>query len=217
MKKPICMMYEGIKDNEKRIIIDTLVKASKIYDRKLMNLGRKPRLNSHEENIDTDMIIARSKRVVQLGAYGPRYDAEDIWYQISNSEKMKRNPFLAVFFTTKDITVKMGGRYLNFCYGYTAGNVVIISLTRIRGLEEPYKKLMIEGLIMHEIGHAFGLCLGGRSNTENNFGIHCTNPGCVMNQGLSEKELIYIFKEAFKDYHRCYCPQCMEQAKLVYN
>ena len=211
----LCLIYDsGVTNNEKMIIVNTLAKAAKIFgNRKFINLGKDPMLNGNKR-ISADMIVARSTRV-KIGQYGAQYDAGDIWQQVFDCPKQQKSHFYCLFVTSKDITVKLSQKYLNFCFGYTLGNIAIISTARTKDLSDGDRNVMLTGLIMHELGHAFGLAMGGRSNSENNLGVHCTNPNCVMNQGLIRKDLINNFRRAFKK--GCYCEQCWEQARLTFD
>lgn len=76
----------------------------------------------------------------------------------------------------------------NYCLGATTNyygkNIVIISQKRI----EYFDHLIIS--TTHELGHVFGAASKNRKNTEENLGIHCTNPNCVMQQKINLNESI---------------------------
>ena len=69
--------------------------------------------------------------------------------------------------------------------------------------------------MFHELGHVFGMAADlHRSNTEENFGNHCTNPGCIMRQGVNIDQWLHNAHMA-RRYGRIYCPQCMADANIT--
>jgi len=94
------------------------------------------------------------------------------------------------------------GRY-NFIFGQAQlpGKVSVISLARFaetgRDLQPPEKNLFtrrLTGLVLHELGHTFGLA-------------HCHNAKCVMRFANSMIELDN------QSIH--YCPECLERLRWV--
>ena len=87
---------------------------------------------------------------------------------------------------------------------------------RYRGIDDPFDRMMaIRMVVQHELGHVFGMAADeNRSNTEDNLGIHCTNPGCVMRQGLSVGEWLRHARESYGA-GMIYCPQCLADAAKV--
>ena len=87
-----------------------------------------------------------------------------------------------------------------------------ISTSRFHGLKDRKKYECIKTMIMHELGHAFGLIRNGRTrNVENSLGPHCTNR-CTMRQGLSlPDDWIKMSQDRLK--HGALCGTCETDLK----
>jgi predicted Zn-dependent protease len=124
-------------------------------------------------------------------------------------EPWQANPHIDVMITSWDLTAFDGGQQMNFVFGEARGRVTVQSLARFRGLLRTDRYLAVKGVIHHELGHIYGMAANlGRSNTVYSIGPHCTNPGCIMQQGLSVGEWVAHAKESYSR-GQIYCPQCM--------
>ena len=94
-----------------------------------------------------------------------------------------------------------------WCFALSKRRTTVQSVHRFRGLSEKDESLCIRRTLKHELGHIYG-CPANirRSNTVENMGTHCTNPGCVMRQVSSVSSLIYAAKN--ENPYNCFCPQC---------
>ena len=209
--RPLYLIYDSKVSQFERMVAEKTIKEAAVIfnNRKWYDLGDEPVLNNTKAPAD---VFVNHAEIVRINKYGPQRDAFEIWQEINRCRRMRMEPFVCVFITSQDLTVEMSDRYLNYCFGYTFGNITIISTARIKDMKQKDEAIMIEGLIMHELGHIFYLTSGNREHTERKLGLHCTNPGCVMKQGLTREELYRNFKEA-KAMHRYYCPECARQAK----
>ena len=203
--RPIYLIYDsGITESERKIATETVREAARIYGhRNCFIAGTRPILGTRRVSIDA--IVDEAESGIDKG-YGVQKDVYDLWESIETCKMMREAPFICVFITSRDITVQD----LNFCFGYTRGTITVNSVARFRCLRKEDEALMIWGIIMHELGHVFGLATGGRAHTEENLGPHCTNYGCTMNQGLTLQKMYTVFRKA-AEMRRCYCPECANQ------
>ncbi len=74
----------------------------------------------------------------------------------------------------------------DFIIGYGAASEnAVLSVHRFRILPQRQQHECIKTLVMHELGHVFGLLPESRTrNVEESIGKHCTNI-CIMRQGLN--------------------------------
>lgn len=209
--KPIFLMYDnGVDQLERKAADEAVKKAAKIFqNRPAFTLGNLVKVDGYEIPIDS---LVQNSPILRQTAYGNQIDVDGVHSAVFNSKLHKNSPFIGVVLTSKDLTAKFGRNYLNFCFGYTFGDVTIQSVARFRDMSDKNRETMIEGVILHELGHVFNLAGDrSRSHTEYNLGMHCTNLGCVMNQGLTREAMLEHFRMA-KKMGRIYCPQCMLEA-----
>ena len=175
-------------------------------NRQFEYLGNKLILNKKEINLDKIVDKATTKRKT---GYGAQKDAWDIHYSLMNSQWHWDNPGIVIFLTSQDITVKMNGRHLGSCFGFTLGDCIIISVKRFNSLKRRDREILIKGTILHELGHVFHVTGNGqRPNTKKISGWHCTNHGCVMQQATTRSEFLAVFKSAQLT-TTPYCADCM--------
>lgn len=121
-------------------------------------------------------------------------------------------PHIDVFFTSEDLTARDRGRYLNYCFGLAdvVAGISVQSVARFRHLSVHERKLCIERVFRHEIGHLLGMASSGRANTEENLGSHCLNLGCTMRQGLNINQWL---RHSLEENRYCskFCPQCLTE------
>ena len=212
--RPIFLLYdEGVSQVERDAAISAIQEVRGIFqNRNLFVLGSK--IKVEDFNLSLELLV-QGAPVVRRTTYGDQIDAERIHSAIYESSLHKKEPFIGIVLVSKDLTVSIKGQNLNFCFGYTFGDVTVQSVARFRDMPLDDRLTMIKGVIQHELGHVFNLAgTMLRSNTEYNLGMHCTNPGCVMNQGLTRDALLRNFKLA-KRMGRVYCPQCLEDAAEI--
>lgn len=206
--RPILLLTDsGITEEERTTAVKAIEKVAAIFQRDCYVLDG-------EGSSTADSIVIKAKEI-RSSTYGPQLDVYSIVRQVLSSERHRKYPWIEVFLTSFDLTALCNGHYLNFCFGVTAGDVTVQSVARFRGLSETEHKIMLEGVIQHELGHIFGLASDlKRPHVRYKLGMHCTNYGCVMNQGMSLNELLDVFKAA-KMMGRIYCPECLREAKRV--
>lgn len=214
MRKPIYLIYsEEVERNEVRVAVNTLTEGAKLYHgRSFINLG--DRVGICEPHLGLDELISKVE-IVKVSDYGGQMDALQLWELLYASKWRLAQPGIVVCLVSQDLTARIGGKSLNFCFGYTRGDVTIQSVARLRDLNGEDGATMLGGLIMHELGHVFSIAGDpNRGHTEYLLGMHCTNFGCVMQQGLTREELLKKFVGA-KKLHRFYCSDCMRDIKRI--
>ena len=130
-----------------------------------------------------DYFVNAGEIVKKNGPYGTQRNAGLMIGKIHQQlTKIGRH---VILITTTDITCRRRGEgYLNFCFGFANSGHVVISMARFGHLPINEQKLILAGLIMHELGHIYDLAAKpSRVFTEDNIGMHCTNKECVMQQG----------------------------------
>jgi len=68
-------------------------------------------------------------------------------------------------------------------------------------------------LIRHEFGHMFGAPSDGRTDTEQNLGLHCLNPLCVMQQKDTVDEAVRYAEQRARMNAGTYCGQCEQDIR----
>lgn len=171
--------------------------------------------------------FTKKGEIIRTTEYGVQRNAKQILK--AAEELLGVNNQHIVFITVDDITCECKEResgYLNFCFGLASeGNNAIVSVARFRDLPIYEQKDMLSGMIMHEIGHIFGVAMNPkRRKTEYNRGRHCTCDRCVMQQGNTlEKMRLNLLGAANnpKSYRnpcrKYYCRLCARDIKKTLN
>lgn len=211
---PIYVMYDsGITEFEEVAILRALQELSGMF----------PSLNivcygseawSSGEYSSADWYVQQTRRVVGTQG-GIQLDADHLVDLVANEPWQANDPHIDVVLTSHDLTAFDAGNQLNFVFGIADGRVTVQSLARYRGLSDFDRALSIKAVIWHELGHIFGMAANlRRSHTEYNLGPHCTNPGCIMRQGLSVETWAKHARDAY-EMQRVYCPECLVDASAV--
>ena len=170
--------------------------------------------------------FTRTGEIIRTTEYGVQRNAKQILE--AAEELLGVNNQHIVFITVDDITCECKEResgYLNFCFGLASEGNAIVSVARFRDLPIYEQKDMLSGMIMHEIGHIFGLAKNPkRRKTEENHGRHCTCDRCVMQQGNTlEKMRLNLLgainnpKEYRNPSRKYYCKLCARDIKKTLN
>jgi len=145
---------------------------------------------------------------------GHNYDLDRKQVHYRNMlEDISRSKFVAhtemesgkIFFLKEDLY----SDGLNWCFGgFTPAAVglgyVLISSARV---DDDFQA---RDIIRHELGHMFGAPSGGRKNTYDSLGLHCSNNLCVMQQKLSVPESIRYAHIRRKTRAPAYCRDCIK-------
>lgn len=212
MSLPINVMFDsGVDRFEEKAIIEGLVGAVFYFPSLSLRLyGSK--VWAKGDYGCADWYIGMARKMLRHGHM--QYDAGSL-LELLRNEPWQSEPHIDVFFTSKDLTMEYGGEYLNFCFGVASGRATIQSVARFRGLPDADRKLAIEAVVRHELGHIFGLAADlRRPHTVDNLGAHCTNPGCIMRQALTVDEWVRNARESAR-MGMIYCPECMKDAKKI--
>ena len=156
--------------------------------------------------------------------YGKQKDAKKILSQVRKTLGTEGQSYVVI--TTCDITHECASResgYLNFVFGLRSGDDAVISAARLLELPLEERKIVLGGVIMHEIGHIYGAAADpNRANTEENLGTHCTDPYCVMQQGATlgaMRENMLRVADAPKRFltrrRPCFCKLCRKDIRLT--
>lgn len=107
---------------------------------------------------------------------------------------------------------------VNFVTGLAiAGLGTVVSTHRFMGVSGMMQQLCIQTLVLHELGHVFGLIPSSRTlNVERNLGRHCTNV-CVMRQGLTVPSDCIGFTQDRLRTGNIFCTQCQFGLRQWFN
>lgn len=203
---PIYVMYDsGLDLVERSAVYSALKELDKLFpEREITLYGDAPFAEGAWSS--AAWYLQRAKGVTRNGTH--QLDASSL-LELLEQEPWNQTPHIDVLLTSYDLTAGN----LRFCFGIARGLNTVDSVYRYRTLPDADDRFScIQAVVWHELGHVFGLAPRGRTNTEDNLGSHCTNPGCVMQQGLDVNTWARHVKEA-KSMGRIYCPQCMEDLK----
>ena len=112
-----------------------------------------------------------------------------------------------IYITMKDLQVPK----MTVCFGLTRvkARISVNSMSRFEDLKDPKEAgLCIRRTMVHELGHMFGAPAPNRLiAAKEDFGKHCTNPGCVMCQTPNLKRLLAAAQKEFRNDH-LFCAMC---------
>ena len=117
----------------------------------------------------------------------------------------------ALYFTDRDLVLSTG----RWCFGAASlkKGASVQSLYRYRDLSMAERERCIRRTLRHELGHVLGMAGDpSRSNTEERYGCHCTNPGCSMRQTPALRDLLALSAEEEK-LADPFCAQCREEMR----
>lgn len=201
---PIFSCYDsGVEESEVKAIVDALKEFRRLFpERRIFNYGSKPWCKGDFSS--ADWYVKNAKELPSK-----QKDASDMALLLAKEPWQKTSPHIDVLFTSKDLSFDDN----NFVFGlaYPSLRVTVQSVARYRILSDEDKTLAIKAVVWHELGHILGCAHPGRVKTKYILGSHCTNPGCIMQQGLSVPVWLEHAKQA-KALHQIYCPLCMEEA-----
>ena len=202
---PIYVMYDsGLSAFEQKCVKEAMVDFKELFpERDIVLYGS--RAWSDGDYSSADWYVRNAKMKLRPGTF--QLDAASI-LSLMETEPWQETPHVDVFFTSKDLTAKG----LNFCFGMTRGRCTVQSVHRYRQLYPEDRKLAIKAVVLHELGHVFGLATGRQVNVEYRLGYHCTSFGCVMQQGMNLSEWVRHAREA-KRVGMIYCPYCMKDMR----
>ena len=105
----------------------------------------------------------------------------------------------------------------NFIIGQAMeGVLALISVNRFLSLDNDLQRECIKSVIIHEIGHMFGLPRQNRTDgtiTES-LGNHCTNI-CIMRQGLAiPKDFIFLTQDRLRN--GPFCENCLDELRQFF-
>ena len=198
---PIYVMYDsGLDVFERSCIEDSMREfVGEFPQRKVVMYGS--RAWSNGDYSSADWYVQKAAKLLRNRQL--QVNASSLLDLLMN-EPWQKNPHIDVLFTSCDL----GGLGLNFCFGMTSGRYTVQSVFRYRGLHVEDRKLAIKAVVWHELGHVLGCAANSRrGNTEYKLGRHCTNYGCVMQQGMNLGEWVQHARE-INYLGRIYCPQC---------
>ena len=121
--------------------------------------------------------------------YGPQLNTS---FMLQEAYKDKSDS-IRVIITKDDLYAH--NPLMNFVFGNagdTRMGVTVQSPIRMADKREELTPIHFERLkstVMHEVGHFMDLTYDKRKNSEENYGPHCTNPGCTMAQTLNVPEM----------------------------
>lgn len=214
---PVYVTFDsGIDALEERAILDGIA-ATMCFShmrRELRVFGAMPW--SEGDYSSADWYVKHTRKIYQCKIDGVQLDADHLLDLLSHEPWQESEPHIDVMFVSQDLTARNGDGWLNFVFGIANGRVTVQSVARYREIANLGDRMAaIKMVAQHELGHVFGMAGNkNRSNTEDNLGMHCTNPGCVMRQGLSVPEWVRHARESYRS-GIIYCPQCLADAAKV--
>lgn len=209
---PIYVMYDsGVDKFEEEAILAALKSLLQIQGLDITCYGSESW--SEGDYSSADWYIQHTNRI--QGNFGEvQLDANQLLELIVN-EPWQVDPHIDIMITSHDITTFDNGKQLNFVFGLAYQRATVQSIARFRSCPDSDRFIAIETVIWHELGHILGMAADlNRTNTEDNLGPHCTNPGCVMQQGLSVSEWVKHAREA-KQAQQIYCQQCFDDVFVL--
>lgn len=216
MKQLLFFVEKGLRPELKKVVKDVANDAGIVYHTNSIYAGSAPDGYSSSRFTNAGTIITQNE-------FGIQRDAGKMLGEIFRC--LSKNNRHVVFITVGDLTCKFRGEnYLTFCFGLASGGNVVISMARFNHLVIKEQKTILAGLIMHELGHLYGIASDpSRANTVDNLGMHCTNRHCVMQQGTTTELLRKNFNFLRVDnasmvndgdiMNKYYCPMCTEDIR----
>lgn len=214
-RKPVVLMYDSeLMQDEVSAIEYAWNQIRKVYPGRYYLNMKNRRLDSDKYGY-ADEFVRRAQRV-QCADGAIQLDSTDIARQMYYDRLQEDMPSICILFTARDLTYfdQKANQWLNFCFGTAIPewHMIVQSVFRFRKLDRWHKYWSLQALMWHELGHVFGLAHDlRRSNTEEKYGAHCTNPGCLMRQNVTVDTWAQNAELAFHN-GRVYCPQCALEA-----
>lgn len=119
----------------------------------------------------------------------------------------QRDAGAILYITTRDLSVPK----MTVCFGLTRvkARISVNSISRFADMKDPKEaELCIRRTMVHELGHMFGAPAPNRIiATKEDFGKHCTNPGCVMCQTPNLTKLLAAAKNEYRN-ENLFCVMC---------
>ena len=213
MTKPIYIMLEhGISDAQKQIVmqaINEMLSLANMKDRievKDFGVWRNNIWMAGNKLIpyqSVDWYVSEAYDQSKKQIYG-----NSIVMNLLNEPWQKGQPHYDILILKRDLYFNG----YNFALGYAATDKLAIS--SVFRIEQwlPYDKYMhsevFKTIVMHEIGHMFGLVNSRRPDVEENHGLHCKQPLCIMRQGTSLEPWIKYTNERLGS-GKPLCPNCL--------
>jgi len=211
MMLPLNVMWDrGVSQEDANSILEACVVFQRMFPGRKIRIVGNNKMYDWEEYSSADWFIMNGNLVNNPESL--QLDSISLLELIQNNPYLRRDPRIDVLFTSIDL-----GGGISWCFGRTSinGHCTVQSTARYQGLAPADKNLAIKAVMFHELGHVFGMAADPRrSNTEENFGNHCTNPGCIMRQGVNIGQWLDN-AHAARRYGRIYCPQCLTDAKRI--
>ena len=155
MTLPIYVMYDtGITHDEEISIAEALADLKKIFpERKIVNFGKAAWGNG--EYSSANWYVQKAMDIDKIKDEYSQLNADVLVNLMSNEPYQEATPHIDVMFTSRDLTSKIWD--LNFCFGMTRGRCTVQSVYRYRWLNAADKHLAIKAVVLHELGHVFGM------------------------------------------------------------
>lgn len=220
-RDPILVLWDGsINSNQEELIRATLnsLYDSIGFDKSYLHYLDDDWLEKHFKigSVDCFEVNGLEKKVVSSIDLPRNQVYFEKFYSLeaSDSIRITQKPG-EVIFTNRDI-FSLGNSYL---IGAALGNITLISFFRLNGISDPYLcKATIQTEIFHEVGHILNLPSKrrGLKELEDSIGLHCTNSGCSMKQGLDvPRDWINNTIVRIQNGGVPYCPECIKDLEKL--
>lgn len=211
---PIYICYGSDFGNIERRAVDNAAQEIRDrFDREVIVYGDSAWSDPNKGFSSADWYIGQARQH-QYRANQNQLDARFFVELMRREPWQESNPHIDMILMTDDLTAKINGQWLSFCFGLTHGRFIANSVHRYAGLNDRDRFAAIKGVVLHEIGHALGAAANlSRLNTEENIGPHCTNPGCIMRQGSNLSAWVNNTRDCYYNPHGWFCPQCIEDIR----
>lgn len=159
-----------------------------------------------------DWYVAQASSRRGLGGR-KQVNAHDILTALWNEPWREGNPHLDIFVVKEDIYSER----CNWCFGLGMEEVGCVISTARWEREGRLAGACVTSMTIHELAHALGLLPDHRvRNVEKSLGKHCTNPGCVMRQRLTQEGLVEMTKERIqRGPGRAFCSECLTDLRNI--
>jgi len=163
-------------------------------------------------------IASAQKRAIQEGVFQRTGQISTDQYikDLISDPWAKKIPQWQILVTKKDLYANG----VNWCLGHSEENLgAIVSTARFNRRGE-FALEEFKTVLMREFGHVIGLTNEYRENTESNFGPHCTNEGCIMQQRV-DGDFSYLTRFRLEA-KRLYgfppiCEDCVEEGNKFFD
>ena len=213
---PIYVSYDsGMDQLERRAITDGMIGTMRAFESKhnVMMYGV-DRWSEHALG-SADWCVMSCRSVYRVEGKRTQQDALHLIDLLFNNTRNDPKPHINVLFTSHDLTMRdENGDWVDYVLEMFDGQNYVCSLAQFRHIADDCdRKLAIQAIVAHGLGHAFGMTYGLRRSfrTAEN-GAACVNCGCAMQNSVLPVAWVRIAHE-LRHSERVFCSECISRAQ----